>query len=267
MNKNFIHEIEPEFGLVNMWDNYDVDLVKTLILENSKDNYRLLQEHGMKPRNRILIEGKSGCGCTMLAHVIATELRMPIFQVRYENVMLYEDSAKTVDCIRKVFEFAKVGDCVLLFDDFEDVNYHEDFHRCFRQQVAKMPDWIGESNTVMIVVNHLHKLDNQLKAMHDVHLYCHAPDANNRAAFIENFFEKNSIGNKHGFKYTEIAETVNVKSFSELEKFCTDVYRSYIIRKINGVDDLDAAINLQMESWAIQRRFHCPAIDKDEDDA
>lgn len=72
----------------------------------------------LRPRRRILIHGPPGCGKSMTARALATELDLPIFVVRLDAIVgAY--LGQTASRVRELFRFVETIDCVLLLDEID----------------------------------------------------------------------------------------------------------------------------------------------------
>ncbi len=77
-----------------------------------------LLANGLQPRRRILIHGPPGCGKSMTARALATELGIPVFVVRLDAIVgAY--LGQTASRVRELFRFAETVDCVLLLDEVD----------------------------------------------------------------------------------------------------------------------------------------------------
>jgi AAA ATPase, central region len=92
--------------------------IQELVLE--QQHATRLQEHGLNPRNRILLKGPPGNGKTTLAEAIATELSVPLHVVHYEDV-ISSFLGETAGRLEKTFTAASGAPCVLFFDEFDVV--------------------------------------------------------------------------------------------------------------------------------------------------
>src|SRR5262249_9453569 len=86
-----------------------------IVEENRKSD--LLKTYGARPANRILFCGPPGCGKTVSAEAVATELYLPLALVRFDAVVS-SYLGETAANLRKVFEFARSRPMVVLFDEF-----------------------------------------------------------------------------------------------------------------------------------------------------
>ena len=87
-------------------------------IENEFAARERLAKHGLKPRQKILFYGSSGCGKSMSAERIAWNLGLPFYKVRFDAIMssyLGESSAN----LKSLFDSLKDFPCVLLLDEFD----------------------------------------------------------------------------------------------------------------------------------------------------
>lgn len=87
-------------------------------IENEFAARERLASHGLKPRQKILFYGSSGCGKSMSAERIAWRLGLPFYKVRFDAIMssyLGESSAN----LKSLFDSLKDFPCVLLLDEFD----------------------------------------------------------------------------------------------------------------------------------------------------
>ena len=74
----------------------------------------------MEPRNRILLTGAPGTGKTSLAEVIATELMLPIYVIRYDS-LVGSYLGETALRMRRLFDFIRSRKCIVFFDEFDTI--------------------------------------------------------------------------------------------------------------------------------------------------
>jgi SpoVK/Ycf46/Vps4 family AAA+-type ATPase len=127
----------------------------------------ILRSRGLKPSNKLLFCGPPGCGKTVTAEALATELYLPFAIVRFESVVssyLGETSAN----LAKVFDFARSRPMVLLFDEFDaigrsrnDESEHGELKRVVNALLQLIDRFRGE--TVLIAAtNHQGTLDSAI---------------------------------------------------------------------------------------------------------
>jgi ATP-dependent 26S proteasome regulatory subunit len=77
-----------------------------------------LRERGIARRSRLLFYGPPGCGKSLTASALATELSIPLFLVRFDAV-IGAYLGQTAIHLRQLFQFAETTLCVLLFDELD----------------------------------------------------------------------------------------------------------------------------------------------------
>ncbi|MDI6628908.1 MAG: ATP-binding protein [Rhodococcus sp. (in: high G+C Gram-positive bacteria)] len=77
-----------------------------------------LRSHGYSPLRRLLLTGPPGTGKTMSAHVLAGELRLPLFQVRLDG-LITKFMGETAAKLRLIFNALSETRGVYLFDEID----------------------------------------------------------------------------------------------------------------------------------------------------
>jgi len=78
----------------------------------------VLKSHGLSPADRLLFCGPPGCGKTLTAEVLASELGLPLAIVRIDSV-ISSFLGETASNLRQVLDFVSSVPMVVLFDEFD----------------------------------------------------------------------------------------------------------------------------------------------------
>jgi SpoVK/Ycf46/Vps4 family AAA+-type ATPase len=133
----------------------------------------VLQEHhhqerlasvGLRAADRLLFYGPPGCGKTLTAEIIASELGLPLAVVRVDAVVS-SYLGETAANLRKVFDFAAANAAVVLFDEFDalakeraDEAEHGELRRVVNAVLQMMDAYVGRS-VLIAATNHETMLD------------------------------------------------------------------------------------------------------------
>lgn len=92
----------------------------SLLNELLQEHHRAeaLKSHGLYPADRLLFCGPPGCGKTLTAEVLASELSLPLAIVRIDSVVS-SFLGETASNLRQVFDFISTVPMVVLFDEFD----------------------------------------------------------------------------------------------------------------------------------------------------
>lgn len=85
----------------------------------------VLEASGLWPSCKLLFCGPPGCGKTVSAEVIASELGLPLVYVRFDSVVS-SLLGETASNLRKVFEYISQDIWVVLFDEFDAIGRSRD---------------------------------------------------------------------------------------------------------------------------------------------
>jgi len=141
--------------------------------ENTSLLNELLQEHhraealrsyGLYPADRLLFCGPPGCGKTLTAEVLASELGLPLAIVRIDSVVS-SFLGETAANLRQVFDFIATVPMVVLFDEFDalakeraDTAEHGELKRVVNAFLQMLDAYEGKS-LLVAATNHERILD------------------------------------------------------------------------------------------------------------
>ena len=139
--------------------------VRDILREHNRED--LLRAHGLLPSDRMLFCGPPGCGKTLTAEVIASELGRPFAVVRTDSVVS-SFLGETAANLRRVFDFAAAYPMVALFDEFdalgkerEDASEHGELRRVVNAVLQMLDAYEGRS-LIIAATNHEGMLDTAI---------------------------------------------------------------------------------------------------------
>lgn len=226
-----LYEIEPRRTMADMFVDKNVRGACEEIIEE-QHRRDLLRSYGLEPRHRVLLSGPPGNGKTSLAEAMATELMVPLFVVRYEAVIgsfLGETSGR----LKKLFDFVRTHQCVLFFDEFDTLGKERgDTHETgeIKRVVSSLLLQIDSLPSHVVVVtatNHAELLDRAVWRRFQLRLELQPPTVSQK----EDWFVRlqKQLGSPLGISPKALAAKLPATSFSDLEQFCEDVHRRYIL--------------------------------------
>ncbi|MGB4855395.1 MAG: ATP-binding protein, partial [Candidatus Dechloromonas phosphoritropha] len=127
----------------------------------------VLKSYGLRPADKILFCGPPGCGKTLTAEVIATELGFPLALIRLDSVVS-SYLGETAANLRKVFDFIDATPMVALFDEFDalgkeraDASEHGELKRVVNAALQMLDAYQGKS-LIIAATNHEGMLDSAI---------------------------------------------------------------------------------------------------------
>lgn len=244
-----LYEIEPRRSLSSMLLPSDVLKASSELIEEQQRR-DILRSYGLEPRHRLLLSGPPGNGKTTLAEAIAQELMVPLFAVRYEAVIgsfLGETSGR----LKRLFDFVRTHQCVLFFDEFDTLGKERgDTHETgeIKRVVSSLLlqiDALPSHVVVVTATNHAELLDRAVWRRFQLRLNLPGPTAEQKTAWFVQFQDR--LGASLGMSPKMLATKLKVNSFSDLEQFCEDVHRRYVLSLPNS--DIQAVIRERLEQW------------------
>lgn len=228
---DFFTEVSPLRSLADLILEKDtVGAINEIIEEQKRAD--LLRAHNMEPRHRVLLAGPPGNGKTSLAEALASELAVPLLVVRYESVIasyLGETAVK----VARLFEQVRQRHCVLFFDEFDVVGKERgDIHETgeIKRVVSSLLLQVDALPSYVIIVtasNHPELLDRAVWRRFQVRLNLPQPTQDMAEEWFRRFEKR--IEGDFSYSISTLANKLKGLSFSDLEQFCLDIQRRYVL--------------------------------------
>lgn len=209
--------------------------IKRVIDEVRKSE--LLRLHGLEPKSKLLLCGPPGCGKTLCADVIANELGLQVLYANFDAIVS-SYLGETAANLRKIFNYAKEGQWVIFFDEFDaigkardDQSEHGELKRVVNSFLQLMDNFSSRS-LIIAATNHEKMLDPALWRRFDEVLFFGRPNITEIRIFltkkIRNFPHK-------GLDIRAQASRLKGMSYASLERICFDAIKACIINNIDSM--------------------------------
>src|SRR5690625_2427499 len=221
------------------------------------NNWDVLMSNGVFPTRRILFYGPPGCGKTLSAQTIASEIGIPLLYVRFD-ALVSSYLGETATNIRKVFEYAKNDNWVLFFDEFDaigrsrdDTSEHGEIKRVVNTFLQQLDNFNGKS-LIIAATNYEKSLDYAIWRRFDETMLYDMPD-NRQKVELFKLNMKRFKGPSHVFE--NYLEKMNQFTHSDVEKVCNLVMKECILggRKIYTKKDIEFAITKQERNVMLRK--------------
>lgn len=211
----------------------------------------LLRVHGLKPKTKLLFCGPPGCGKSLCAEIISSEVQAPLLYIRFDAI-ISSYLGETAANLRRVFDYANTGRWVVVFDEFDaigksrtDATEHGELKRVVNSFLQLLDAFEGE-NIIIAATNHEKLLDKALWRRFDEVLFF-SPPTSFEARILLNMKLRNFP--QQGLNLSRAAKKLAGFSHADIEWVCLDAVKSAIVQDRNIVtqDLLDVAISRRKE--------------------
>lgn len=251
-SKSLFFEITPQKKLDQMVLPDTVRQACDELIEE-QNRSEILRSYGLEPRHKMLLAGPPGNGKTSLAEAIAYSLAVPLLVIRYESLIgsfLGETSSR----LKQVFEYARTTQCVLFFDEFDTIGKERgDTHETgeIKRVVSSLLLQIDALPSYVVVItasNHQELLDKAVWRRFQLRVGLPKPTIPQISEWLKRF--EDSIDQPLGYKTSTLARTLKELSFAELEEFCSDVRRRYVLTNCQG--SIKSIVAERLKQWKLR---------------
>ena len=232
---DFVERVEPAH------DKHDI----VLSTENIRVFVGLMKEfrsgddirrRGLPVRSKLLFCGPPGCGKTLCAEILSSELGLPLFSVKLDQ-LISSYLGETAANVRKIFEFARKQPCVLFFDEFDalarardDGGEHNELRRVVNSLLIFI-DRITPKGFLIAATNLDRALDSAIWRRFDEVIWFDMPDR----AMVERFLRMKFKNVAASFDPMSFASELNGYSYAEIDRICTGAIKASVIEKRKDV--------------------------------
>ncbi|MDR1042219.1 MAG: ATP-binding protein [Deltaproteobacteria bacterium] len=222
-------------------------------------NWDVLVSNGVYPTRRVLFYGPPGCGKTIAAGAIATEIRLPLLYVRLDAI-ISSYLGETAGNIRRVFDFASGNSYVMLFDEFDaiarsrnDQFEHGEIKRVVNTFLQQIDNFKGRS-LVIAATNFEQSLDYAIWRRFDSTLRFDMPSNTERIQLFNNKLSQ-FIGSDKII--TQFLADMDNFSHADVERVALSVIKQCIIngRRMFSKKDVEQAV-CQQKGMVSLRKTH-----------
>jgi AAA+ superfamily predicted ATPase len=226
----------PDARLADMVLSADLARALERVLIENRGTERL-REHGLRPRRKLLLVGPPGTGKTMTARVLAGELHVPLYLVRFES-MITKFMGETAAKLKLVFDAMHSVRAVFLFDEFDAIGAQRALPNDtgeIRRILNSFLQFIEADDSESLIVaatNHAEILDRALVRRFDDVLSYSLPDETSRIATLQRSLASFPVTRAD---WKQIAVEAEGLSFAEIVGACDDAAKDMVLAGNNSI--------------------------------
>ncbi|PUZ29815.1 ATPase [Chitinophaga parva] len=195
-------------------------------------NVELLRQNNLSPRKRLLFVGPPGCGKTMSAKVLASELAIPLFVIRLDG-LISRYMGESIAKLRMIFDAIRQYRAVYLFDEFDSIGTTRTHGNDVGEIKRVLNSFLlliekDDSNSLIIAATNLPEtLDAALFRRFDDIVFYPLPGKQQIVEYFETHLADLKLAK--GLNYTKIADMALGLNYSEMNNICMDIYKNGLI--------------------------------------
>jgi SpoVK/Ycf46/Vps4 family AAA+-type ATPase len=204
--------------------------MKRILQEQNK--LELIKLHNLQPRKKLLFTGPPGCGKTMSAKALASELAIPLFIIRLDG-LISRYMGESIAKLRLIFDAMKQFRAVYLFDEFDSIgttrtsgNEVGEIKRVLNSFLLQIEK--DDSNSLIIAATNLPEfLDTALFRRFDDIIVYQLPGETEIQHLYENRLKELKLS--HDFDLTKITQESLGLSYSDISRICEDLAKDVLV--------------------------------------
>ena len=236
----------PKDRLSAMVLNDDLERQIARVIKEQRFAGRIL-EHGLSPRRKLLLMGPPGTGKTLTASVLASELGLPLFQVRLDG-LLTKFMGETAAKLRQIFDATDQTRGVYFFDEFDAIGSHRGSTndvgeiRRVLNSFLQMIEQDRSHSLVLAATNHAQILDPALFRRFDDVLHYELPGADQIADLLRSRLGQSTA---KGVSWKRLALVATGLSHAEICRGADEVVKDALVSGRNVVDESHVRLALE----------------------
>lgn len=191
-----------------------------------------LKKYNLPVNNKILLHGHSGCGKTMTAKAIATQLNRPLLILDLSS-FVSSRIGETAKNISLIFEKAEREKAVLFLDEFDHIgkmrgNDDQDVGEMRRlvNALIQLIDKLSDRTLLVAATNHIRIIDTALLRRFQLKIGYEMPDKKTLDQYYQSLFTNFPI------EFTNFELLYNI-SFAEAKDYCYTQIKAKIINQLD----------------------------------
>lgn len=203
--------------------------IERILVEFARRNE--LAGFGLAPKKKLLLFGPPGNGKTLCAEVLASELDLPLFYVRFDG-LIGSYLGETAANLRRVFEYASQGLGILFFDEFDALGKSRDDHedvgelkRVVNSYLQLLDNYQGPG-PVIAATNYERLLDHALWRRFDALIFF--PQAT-ESQLVQYFSTRFGAFELRDFGPEDAAGWCRGSSYSDAARTCTEAIKTMVL--------------------------------------
>ncbi|MDZ4401448.1 ATP-binding protein [Prosthecobacter sp.] len=246
---NVLHIAQPTGEAAELLDSQHPEIsVRDLVLSDAirervqrviqeQRQINRLQAHGLRPRQRLLFTGPPGCGKTMTASAIASELRLPLFVVRLD-ALITRYLGESANKLRLIFDAVNQTRAVYLFDEFDSIGYSRESGNDVGEMRRVLNSFLvfiermHSHSLVIAATNHGGRLDKALYRRFDDLIEFSLPGELQIRQMIDSRLQSIAAPK---LMWPRIVKAAANLSFGEIGRACEDAMKQSILKETGKV--------------------------------
>ena len=229
------------------------NILKQVIREQKEADQLLM--HNLQPVNRILLCGPPGCGKTMTAYAIASELGLPVAYVRLDG-LVSSYLGQTSTNLRKVFDSVKNQKIILFLDEFDAIAKKRDdsneLGELKRVVTTLLQNFDNLQNNVFLIAatNHEHLLDPAIWRRFNVTITLELPNTLQRKSLLEKWFREYNVPAGEQINFRQLADISEGLNGAQIRELASASGKAYLLNKSLNTEDVTAILIRQLTKYS-----------------